>query len=57
MFTIGECGMPMMLARCPECGAQIGGHDHEAVGGVRRAEAIERLGAAIGGLHLGAGDA
>ncbi|KAH7629493.1 hypothetical protein B0T09DRAFT_308653 [Sordaria sp. MPI-SDFR-AT-0083] len=41
-FAIGECGMPMELARCPECNAQIGGQRHEAVSGVTRAENIER---------------
>ena len=34
--------MPMELARCPECNAQIGGQRHEAVSGVTRAENIER---------------
>ncbi|CDM38191.1 unnamed protein product [Penicillium roqueforti FM164] len=24
-FAIGECGMPMEQARCPECGVPIGG--------------------------------
>ncbi|RYP08152.1 hypothetical protein DL764_002059 [Monosporascus ibericus] len=41
MFAIGECGMPMELARCPECGARIGGRHHEAVQGVTRAENME----------------
>ncbi|KAK3947200.1 hypothetical protein QBC32DRAFT_355035 [Pseudoneurospora amorphoporcata] len=41
-FAIGECGMPMELARCPECNAQIGGQHHQAVSGVTRAENIER---------------
>ncbi|KAK3045581.1 hypothetical protein LTR09_012849 [Extremus antarcticus] len=27
-FAIGECGMPMELARCPECSARIGGQSH-----------------------------
>ncbi|CRL28667.1 unnamed protein product [Penicillium camemberti] len=40
-FAIGECGMPMQLARCPECGAPIGGHNHQAVEGVSRAEQME----------------
>ncbi|KAJ4410034.1 hypothetical protein N0V85_004010 [Neurospora sp. IMI 360204] len=42
MFAIGECGMPMELARCPECNAPIGGQNHMAVGGVTRAENFER---------------
>jgi DNA-directed RNA polymerase subunit N (RpoN/RPB10) len=33
--------MPIELARCPECGAQIGGQYHEAVQGVTRAENME----------------
>ncbi|TLD10377.1 hypothetical protein PgNI_06085 [Pyricularia grisea] len=40
-FAIGECGMPMELARCPECGANIGGQDHSAVAGVERASEME----------------
>lgn len=40
-FAIGECGMPMELARCPECGASIGGQQHEAVQGVTRAQTME----------------
>ncbi|TGO45849.1 hypothetical protein BCON_0361g00090 [Botryotinia convoluta] len=40
-FAIGECGMPMELARCPECGASVGGQNHTAVGGVTRAMNIE----------------
>ncbi|KAF7716581.1 Zinc finger C3H1-type domain-containing protein [Penicillium ucsense] len=40
-FAIGECGMPMEQARCPECGAPIGGQDHRAVEGVTRAREME----------------
>ncbi|KAE8442625.1 hypothetical protein EG329_002982 [Mollisiaceae sp. DMI_Dod_QoI] len=40
-FAIGECGMPMELARCPECGASVGGQNHTAVGGVTRAMNME----------------
>jgi len=40
-FAIGECGMPMELARCPECGARVGGQNHTAVGGVTRAMNME----------------
>ena len=52
-FTIGECGMPMEMARCPQCDEPIGGRDHQQVAGVRRAEEIERLGADLRGLRLG----
>jgi hypothetical protein len=41
-FAIGECGMPMQDARCPECGAPIGGRNHTAVAGVTRAVDMER---------------
>ncbi|KAF1968342.1 hypothetical protein BU23DRAFT_592152 [Bimuria novae-zelandiae CBS 107.79] len=40
-FAIGECGMPMQQARCPECGERIGGQNHQAVAGVRRAQHME----------------
>ncbi|KAL9588835.1 MAG: hypothetical protein Q9203_002352, partial [Teloschistes exilis] len=42
MFAIGECGMPMEEARCPECGAPVGGRGHRAVEGVTRAVEMER---------------
>lgn len=40
-FTVGECGMPMQTARCPQCGAPVGGSDHQAVAGVTRAADFE----------------
>lgn len=40
-FAIGECGMPMELARCPECGASVGGQNHNPVGGMTRAMNME----------------
>ncbi|KAK2592854.1 hypothetical protein QQS21_009457 [Conoideocrella luteorostrata] len=40
-FAIGECGMPMEQARCPECGAPIGGSNHQTVAGVTRALDME----------------
>ncbi|KAI9723855.1 MAG: hypothetical protein M1828_004105 [Chrysothrix sp. TS-e1954] len=36
-FSIGECGMPMQQARCPQCGSPIGGQRHQAAEGVQRA--------------------
>lgn len=33
--------MPMELALCPECGAQVGGQSHQAVAGVTRAINME----------------
>ncbi|KAK0269421.1 hypothetical protein LTS00_017284 [Friedmanniomyces endolithicus] len=41
-FTVGECGMPMQLARCPACGAGIGGQHHQPTEGVQAAHDIER---------------
>jgi hypothetical protein len=40
-FAIGECGMPMEEASCPECGAHIGGRNHRPVDGVTRAREME----------------
>ncbi|CRG91157.1 Helicase required for RNAi-mediated heterochromatin assembly 1 [Talaromyces islandicus] len=40
-FTIGECGMPMEQAQCPQCGAPVGGQDHELVEGVCRAQDMD----------------
>ncbi|KAL2142872.1 hypothetical protein VTI28DRAFT_640 [Corynascus sepedonium] len=41
-FAIGECGMPMERALCPECGETIGGSNHTPVEGVERDERMER---------------
>ncbi|GAB1319259.1 hypothetical protein MFIFM68171_09469 [Madurella fahalii] len=51
-FTIGDCGMPMQLAQCPECGAPVGGTSHTPAEGVRRADEIERLAGGAGGLGI-----
>ncbi|KAF2022581.1 hypothetical protein EK21DRAFT_82987 [Setomelanomma holmii] len=48
-FTVGECGMPMQLARCPECGAGVGGQSHRSTEGVTQARDIEER---FGGLAL-----
>ncbi|RCI12169.1 hypothetical protein L249_0774 [Ophiocordyceps polyrhachis-furcata BCC 54312] len=42
-FTVGECGMPMEEAACPECGAAVGGLGHRFVDGVRRDAEMDRL--------------
>ncbi|KAK7994415.1 hypothetical protein PG991_016003 [Apiospora marii] len=42
IFAIGECGMPMELARCPECRAPIGGQHHQLVEGASRATEMEQ---------------
>ncbi|KAK0612029.1 hypothetical protein B0T14DRAFT_500988 [Immersiella caudata] len=51
-FTIGECGMPMELAMCPECGAPVGGQNHRNVEGMRRADDIDRLAFEVQGLAI-----
>ena len=48
-FTIGECGMPMETSQCPQCGSPVGGHDHQAIGGVRPATDLERQ---FGGVRI-----
>ncbi|KAI4093451.1 MAG: hypothetical protein LQ344_002864 [Seirophora lacunosa] len=40
-FTVGECGMPMETATCPQCGATIGGTHHQPTEGVTRAGDME----------------
>lgn len=40
-FTVGECGMPMQMARCPQCGAAVGGTNHQPAAGVTRAADLE----------------
>jgi hypothetical protein len=40
-FTIGECGMPMETSQCPQCGSPVGGNNHEAIRGIRRATDLE----------------
>lgn len=48
-FTIGECGMPMERATCPECSAPVGGQSHQSVAGNRHADDLE---AEVGALRL-----
>ena len=43
-FTIGECGALMQTSRCPQCGATVGGENHQLVEGVRQATDFEELG-------------
>ncbi|WEW60086.1 hypothetical protein PRK78_005570 [Emydomyces testavorans] len=40
-FTIGECGMPMEEAMCPQCGSLVGGRQHEIVPGVTQARDLD----------------
>ncbi|KAM3838360.1 E3 ubiquitin-protein ligase rnf213-beta-like, partial [Diretmus argenteus] len=30
---VGECGKPVALSKCPDCGVQVGGHNHSPVTG------------------------
>lgn len=50
-YTVGECGAPMAISRCPQCGAPVGGSNHQSVAGVRHAADIERD---FGRLSIGA---
>ena len=43
-FAIGECGMPVEQATCPECGAPVGGQSHQLAAGVTRATLMEDRG-------------
>lgn len=51
-FTVGECGMPMERARCPECGSPVGGQNHAPAEGVRRAVGIEEIARGVGDMAI-----
>ncbi|KAM0410358.1 hypothetical protein ACHAPZ_000954 [Fusarium culmorum] len=51
-FTINNCGMAMEQATCPECGAPIGGQNHQSVEGVRHATEIEEMAEGLRGMRL-----
>ncbi|KAM7188378.1 hypothetical protein V8F20_010576 [Naviculisporaceae sp. PSN 640] len=51
-FTVGECGMPMQQARCPECGGVVGGTNHQNAPGVRRDETMEQMARGVEGLRF-----
>ena len=51
-FTIGECGMPMEQAHCPECGAHIGGQHHRPVEGVQHDTEMEGLARDLNGMNV-----
>lgn len=51
-FTVGECGAPMQEARCPECGAPVGGLHHQPAEGVRHADEIEELARGVGQMGI-----
>jgi len=46
LYSVGNCTQPMQVAKCPECGAVIGGKDHKDVAGVTR------LGAGKEAVHI-----
>ena len=52
MYTVGNCTYPMELAKCPACGATIGGQSHVTVKGTTRVEAPSG-GVSSGELPLG----
>ncbi|KAI9037333.1 uncharacterized protein KD926_000620 [Aspergillus affinis] len=41
-FTVGECGLPMEQARCPQCGEPVEGLEHAPSVGVTRAQDFEK---------------
>ena len=41
-YYIGECGRPMQVAKCPACGADVGGQGHRLLGGNRAGEITEQ---------------
>lgn len=41
-FTVGECGGAVEMSSCPECGALIGGRQHQTAEGVTSASDLER---------------
>ncbi|KAI1151943.1 hypothetical protein F4825DRAFT_476537 [Nemania diffusa] len=51
-FIIGECGMPMEQTRCPECGAAVGGSDHQVAQGVHHDADMDALGTVTEALVL-----
>jgi hypothetical protein len=42
LYVVGECGGPMESGRCPECGARIGGRDHNPNAGNALVNNFER---------------
>jgi hypothetical protein len=41
-FTIGECGGAVETTFCPDCGAPVGGENHQTAAGVTLAEDLEQ---------------
>jgi len=47
-FTMGECGMPVQTSVCPQCGAPVGGQNHQPAAGVSHARDFEEHFGALG---------
>ena len=43
IYTVGNCTRPMEFAKCPTCGAPIGGKNHEDVRGVVRVGTTDEM--------------
>jgi hypothetical protein len=51
-FTVGECGMPMERAKCPECGSPVGGLNHTPDDGVTHATEIDDIAREVANIGL-----
>lgn len=40
-YCIGECGGAMQVSKCPDCGEQIGGHNHALLRGNQLAREMD----------------
>lgn len=50
-FTVGQCGQTMQEARCPECGAGIGGRNHQLRSDNTRDQELEAIARNLGGAR------
>jgi len=41
-YAVGECTRPMQEGKCPDCGAKVGGTNHNPVSGVKKIEGADR---------------
>jgi hypothetical protein len=51
-YSVGNCTRPMQVATCPDCKADIGGHDHVAVAGTKRLGTDSELKVSLPGYML-----
>ncbi|KAF7654679.1 hypothetical protein LDENG_00066590 [Lucifuga dentata] len=52
---VGECGKPVVISRCPDCGEQVGGAHHTPVSGFTQAQSVRdqtRTGHVLGEARL-----